>query len=57
MPRDMYRGLRDWLLDFAMQWGLGFDTNDGADLGTLERSVRPRETRLVWSHPLRDRSG
>lgn len=47
-PENMYHGLRDWLQDFSVRWGLGLDFYDGTDLGTLERTVRPGKTRLVW---------
>ena len=48
VPRDMYHGLRDWLLDFSRRWGLVLDVYDGGDLRTLARIVKPGETKLVW---------
>jgi cystathionine gamma-synthase len=47
-PRVMYWGLRGWLSDFAVPWGLDVEFIDGADLTALEQAARPGVTRLVW---------
>jgi len=47
-PRNMYWGLRKWLLDFAAPWGLAvefYDNASGDDLGAKARRLRAR---LVW---------
>ena len=47
-PRNMYWGLRKWLLDFAAPWGLAVEFYDNAsadDLAAKARSLRPR---LIW---------
>jgi cystathionine gamma-synthase len=46
--RVMYWGLRTWLLEFAVAWGLEVEFVDNRDLAGLERAVRPGKTRLVW---------
>lgn len=47
-PRVMYWGLRGWLNNFAVPWGLDVEFIDAADLTALEQAVRPGATRLVW---------
>ncbi len=47
-PKVMYWGLRHWLLTFAIPWGLAVDLVDTADLATLEASIRPGTTKLIW---------
>ena len=47
-PRVMYWGLRGWLNEFAVPWGLEVEFIDGADLNALARAVRPGGTRMVW---------
>jgi len=47
-PRVMYWGLRGWLNEFAVPWGLDVEFIDGADLSALARAARPGGTRLVW---------
>ena len=47
-PRNMYWGLRKWLVDFAAPWGIAVEFYDNAsidDLATRARQLRPR---LVW---------
>jgi cystathionine gamma-synthase len=47
-PRNMYWGLRKWLLDFAAPWGLAVEFYDNAssdDLAVRARRLRPR---LIW---------
>jgi cystathionine gamma-synthase len=47
-PTAMYWGLRDWLIEFCGQWGLGLDLYDVADPGALNGTLRPGETKLLW---------
>jgi cystathionine gamma-synthase len=49
VPKVMYWSLRNWLLTFAVQWGIKVDIVDMTDLAALERSMRPGATRLVWA--------
>ena len=47
-PRVMYWGLRQWMLDFAVPWGLNIDFIDTTDLVALDKALRPGRTRIVW---------
>lgn len=47
-PRVMYWGLRDWLIAFCADWGLGLDLFDAADPNALAGALRPGSTKLVW---------
>lgn len=47
-PRVMYWGLRDWLIAFCRDWGLGLDLFDPSDPAALTAALRPGETRLLW---------
>ncbi len=47
-PRNMYWGLRKWLLTFAAPWGLAVDFYDNASLDDLVARLRERPTRLLW---------
>ena len=44
----MYWGVRDWLLGFGADWGLGLDLADAADPAALAGAVRPGRTKLIW---------
>ncbi len=44
----MYWGLRQWLLSFAIPWGLAVDLIDMSDLAALAAAIRPGRTKLVW---------
>ncbi|MEO1061264.1 MAG: PLP-dependent aspartate aminotransferase family protein [Actinomycetota bacterium] len=46
--RTMYFVLREWLGDFAADWGLELDLVDATDLDAVSAAVRPGDTRLVW---------
>ena len=48
VPRVMYWGLRNWLLNDATHWGLRIESVDASDPTALRAAVRPGETRLVW---------
>jgi cystathionine gamma-synthase len=44
----MYWSLRNWLLNFATNWGLQVEIVDTTDLAALKAAMRPGATRLVW---------
>jgi cystathionine gamma-synthase len=48
-PKVMYWSLRNWLANFATQWGLKVDFVDMTDLDAVRRAVRSGETKLVWA--------
>ena len=41
-------GLRSWLLDHGVRWGLAVELVDTTDLGAVAAAVRPGRTRLIW---------
>lgn len=47
-PKVMYWGLRNWLSQYAVQWGLQVEFVDTSNLDEVRRSVRQGKTRLVW---------
>lgn len=47
-PKVMYWGLRNWLICFCDNWGLGLDLFDASDPDSLAETVKNGETRLVW---------
>jgi cystathionine gamma-synthase len=47
-PKVMYWGLRNWLIRFCDDWGLGLDLFDASDPDALANTVRKGETKLVW---------
>ncbi len=47
-PKVMYWGLRNWLITFCDNWGLGLDLFDPSKPDTLERTVKNGATKLVW---------
>jgi cystathionine gamma-synthase len=47
-PRVMYWSLRNWLMNFATDWGLRVEFVDAGDPAAIERAVRPQQTKLVW---------
>ena len=48
-PKVMYWSLRNWLANFATQWGLKVDFVDMTDLDAVKRAVRRGKTKLVWA--------
>jgi len=48
LPKVVYWGLRDWLLKFAANWGLGVDLFDQGDPDALAKALKPGATKLVW---------
>jgi cystathionine gamma-synthase len=57
-PKVMYWSLRNWLMNFARDWGLDVELVDMADSDAIRRAMRPGKTKLVWaetpSNPLWD---
>ena len=47
-PRNMYWGLRKWLLEFAVPWGLAVELYDNTSIDDLARKARARSTRAIW---------
>jgi cystathionine gamma-synthase len=55
LPRDhvvvsriLYWGVRKWLTEFGMTWGLDVEFVDTADVAAVGAAIRPGRTRLVW---------
>ena len=48
VPRVMYWGLRKWLADFAVAWGLGVEFVDMGDLAAIRTALRPGQSKLIW---------
>src|SRR5919106_44576 len=46
--RILYWGVRKWLAEFGLAWGLDVEFVDTTDLGAVESAIRPGHTRLVW---------
>jgi cystathionine gamma-synthase len=46
--RVLYWGVRKWLAEFALTWGLDVEFADTTDLRAVESAIRPGRTRLVW---------
>lgn len=47
-PKVMYWALRNWLLNFATDWGLRIEFIDMTDTDTVANYLRAGETKLVW---------
>jgi len=47
-PREIYWGMREWLLEFGRTGGLEVDFVDMSEPATLAAAMRPGRTRLVW---------
>ncbi len=48
VSRILYWGVRKWLSEFALTWGLDVEFVDTTDLDALASAIRPGRTRLVW---------
>jgi cystathionine gamma-synthase len=48
VSRVMYWSLRNWLLNFATEWGLKVEIVDTTDLAALKAAMQPGRTALVW---------
>lgn len=47
-PKVMYWSLRNWLLNFATDWGLQIEFIDMTDADAAARHLQPQRTKLVW---------
>jgi cystathionine gamma-synthase len=47
-PQVMYWGLRNWLKNFAAEWGLIVDFVDASAADALKTAVQPGRTKLIW---------
>jgi cystathionine gamma-synthase len=48
VSRLLYWGVRTWLAEFALTWGLDVEFTDTTDPGVLASAIRPGRTRLLW---------
>lgn len=48
IPKVMYWGLRNWMVDFCARWGIELDQYDLADPDDLASVVKAGQTALVW---------
>jgi cystathionine gamma-synthase len=48
VSRVLYWGVRKWLAEFALSWGLDVEFTDTGDLAALAAAIRPGRTRLLW---------
>ena len=47
-PQVMYWSLRNWLMNFATQWGLKIQLIDMTDPAVVQAAIQPGRTKLVW---------
>ena len=48
VSRVLYWGVRKWLAEFALTWGLDVEFTDTTDPAALAAAIRPGRTRLLW---------
>jgi cystathionine gamma-synthase len=48
VARILYWGIRKWLAEFALTWGLDVEFVDTNDLDALAAAIRPGRTQLLW---------
>ena len=48
VSRILYWGIRKWLAEFAVTWGLDVEFVEVTDLEALSSAIRPGVTRLLW---------
>jgi len=48
IPKVMYWGLRNWMVNFCSRWGIELDQYDLADPNDLASTVKAGKTALVW---------
>ena len=48
VSRVLYWGVRKWLAEFALTWGLDVEFVDTSNLEVVGSALRPGRTRLVW---------
>ncbi len=49
VSRVLYWGVRKWLAEFALTWGLDVEFTDTCDLAAVAAAIRPGRTRLLWA--------
>jgi cystathionine gamma-synthase len=49
ISKVMYWSLRNWIVNFARDWGLTVDVVDMSDVGAMKRAMLPGKTKLVWA--------
>src|SRR5216684_7969910 len=49
VSRVLYWGVRKWLAEFALTWGLDVEFTDTCDLAAVAAAIRPGLTRLIWA--------
>jgi cystathionine gamma-synthase len=47
-PQVMYWSLRNWLMTFAVSWGLDVELIDMTSPAEVQAALRPGKTKLVW---------
>ena len=47
-PEVTYHGVRSWLKEQGLRWGLAVEFAPNGDLAALAAAMRPCETKLVW---------
>ncbi len=48
VSRVLYWGIRKWLAEFAVAWGLDVEFVDTTNLAAVATALRPGRTRLLW---------
>jgi len=48
VSRILYWGIRKWLAEFAISWGLDVEFVDTTNLAQVTAAIRPGRTRLLW---------
>jgi cystathionine gamma-synthase len=48
VSRILYWGIRRWLAEFGIAWGLDVQFVDTTDVDAVRRAIRPGRTRLLW---------
>jgi cystathionine gamma-synthase len=48
VARVLYWGVRKWLAEFGLSWGLDVEFVDTTNLDAMAAAIRPGVTRLVW---------
>jgi cystathionine gamma-synthase len=49
VSRVLYWGVRKWLAEFGLTWGLDVEFTDTSDLAAVQAAIRPGRTRLIWA--------
>jgi hypothetical protein len=49
VSRVLHWGVRKWLAEFGLTWGLDVEFTDTCDLAAVKAAIRPGRTRLIWA--------